>query len=201
MIDWVVVRPEHAGVLQVAAKKVVHSPKKPPAQILCAWPEAGVAARRAPRYPEVLADWADIYDVKLFTQPALAVLAEELAGLGADVLVASAELGLEVTSLGWWAKGKLVAYEHTGGGGSVAWTAEEGLGRPASDSLLVSGGQGLAKLLGADRTAALLARYEDAERAAGEVLLTRAFMRILGVEPPAMDELAGIVARVPVRRL
>ena len=212
MIDWVVVRPEHAGVLSAGAKKalggglavadvaVPQAPKKPPARMLCAWPEGASAARRAPRYPEVLADWGDIYDVKLFGNPALAVLAEEVSGLGADVLVASAELGLEVTSLGWWAKGKLVAYEHTGGGGSVAWTVEDGLGRPASDSLLVSGGQGLARLLGADRTAALLARYEDAERAAGEVLLTRAFMRILGVEPPAMDELCGIVAQVPVRR-
>jgi hypothetical protein len=212
MIDWVVVRPEHAGILEAGARKALGagalavadvavpiSPKKPPARVLCAWPDGGTG-RRAPRFPEVLADWADIYDVKLFRTPALAVLAEEISGLGADVLVASAELGLKETSLGWYAKGAIHAYEHTGSA-TVAWTPDEGLGRPATDSLLVAGGKGLAKLLGADKTAELLGRYEDANEAAGEVLLTRAFLRILGAEPPGMDQLAGIVAQVPVQRI
>src|SRR6185503_1595326 len=115
MIDWVVVRPEHAGILAAGAKKALGggslavadvavpiSPKKPPARILCAWPD-GAKGKRAPRWPEVLSDWGDIYDVKLFRNPALPLLAEEISGLGADVLVASAELGLKDVSLAWYA--------------------------------------------------------------------------------------------------
>jgi hypothetical protein len=52
----------------------------------------------------------------------------------------------------------------------------------------------LAEVLGAAEVASTLERLEKTARAVGEALLVHAFLRLLGEEPPPMDELAGRIA-------
>jgi hypothetical protein len=59
----------------------------------------------------------------------------------------------------------------------------------------------LAEVLGQAALADTLERLERTSKAVGEALLTHAFLRLLGQEPPPMDELAGRVAAQTARRI
>ncbi len=213
MFRWVVVLADQRGVLETALAKawkggdalvaelVLPSTKRrPPRPALIAWPE-GASARRPPRWPDLLNEWHEIYEDKLFPSPECPVLAEEVSGLGADALVVHGAPGLTQATIAWYAKGALVEYEHVGSA-SVAWTPETGLGRPLDGSTrqaLALGGKRLAALVGADENVNVMERIQATSAALGEVLIRRAFLRLIDHEPPAIDELNGIISQAPKR--
>lgn len=209
MFSWVIVLAEHREVLGRALPKawqggagviaelsVVSKKRRQPRPALVAWPD-GATKRRAARWPDVLTDWHDIYEDRLFPDDACAVAAEEVSGLGADALIVHGAPGLREASIGWFAKGALVEYEHVGAGGSVAWSPETGLGRPLDGSLrqaFALGGKKLAELIGSDENVNVAERIQATSAALGEVLISRALLRVLGQDPPPVDEVAGLVA-------
>jgi len=212
MFAWVVIRDENLGVLQpalarawtggaAALARLTLGAKRPRA-IAALWSD-GARARRAARWPDVLGDWQDINEEPLFPDAALPVLAEELSGLGAPALCAYAGPGFAAGTVAWYEQGALISYEHVGGS-SVAWDPDDGLGRPfdgTAASIAALGGKRIAKLFGSDRDVDVLERQQLANRAVGGVLLRRAFYRILGFDPPELDDLAGLVANAPLVRL
>jgi hypothetical protein len=215
MFTWVAVLATQRGVLETAlgrawrggtatiAELTLASPKRrQPRPALVAWSE-GASARRAPRWPEVLDEWRDIYDEKLFPAPECPVLAEEVSALGADALIVHGAPGLTQATIGWYARGALVEYEHVGGA-TVAWTPDTGLGRPLDGSVrqaMAFGGKRLASLVGSDDSVNIAERISATSAALGEVLVLRAFLRLVDQEPPPIDQLNGLVSQAPARRV
>ena len=176
--------------------------RKGPRPIVVVTPDR-TKARRAPRWPEVLDDWKDIYEDALFPEPELAVLAEEISGLGAPAACVFGGPGLAQGTVAWYEKGALISYEHVGSA-SVSWDPEDGLGRPfdgTAASIAALGGKRLAKLFGSDKTIDVMTRIDNANRAIGEVLITRVFYRFLDTDPPPIDDLAGLVATASPTRI
>jgi hypothetical protein len=106
-------------------------------------------------------------------------------------------------TVAWFERGALIGYEHVGAT-SVSWDPDEGLGRPfdgTAASLAALGGKRVAKLFGSDRDVDVLERQLMVNRAIGDVLLVRAFHRMLEQDPPPIDDLAGVVATAPKQRL
>jgi len=210
---WLVIREDNTDVLAAAIAKawsggdaviarLAFPARKAPRQIAVVWADRA-RAQRAARWPDLLDDWKDIYDEALFPNAELPVLAEELSGLGAPTLCAHAGPGLVAGTVAWYEQGALIGYEHVGGA-SVSWDPEAGLGRPfdgTAASIAALGGKRVAKLFGADRDVGVFDRALAANRAVGNVLLTRAFHRMLDQDPPAMDELAGLVAKAATVRV
>lgn len=213
MLQWVVVTAEQRDLVVRALPKawrggaaavadVVVPLKKAPRALAVAWSE-GAAPRREPRWPEVLADWVDIYDEPLFPAPGVPVLAEEASALGADAVAIHAEPGLALATVAWYEKGALRSYEHVGGA-TVAWDPAGGLGRPfdgSTRSLIALGGKKLANAVGSERNAEVFDRIEKTNRAVGETLVLRAFLQLLDADPPPWEELAALVARSPQFRV
>jgi hypothetical protein len=213
MFAWVVIQEAHTDLLAPALARawtggdarVVHlsfPAKKAPRQIAVAWCERG-RARREPRWPSLLDDWKDINEEPLFPRDDLPVLAEEVSGLGAPALCVHGGPGLVHGTVGWYEQGALISYEHVGAS-SVSWDPETGLGRPfdgTAASIAALGGKRVAKLFGSDRDVDIFDRIELANRAVGNVLLTRAFYRIIGQDPPPIDDLAGMVATASATRI
>jgi hypothetical protein len=211
MHTWLVVEAAHAALLPVAVERawkgsaavaeVLLPARKGRGALLFAWPEPEPAALRGqPRWPDVLCDWNEIHDDPLFPGAALPVLAEDLSGLGADVLLVHAEPGLAGATIAWYEKGALTLYEHVGSA-TVAWTEADGLGRPLDASGASTAALAARGLASADRDLFVLDRIDSANRATGEVLLDRAFHRFLAADPPPFDQLAGAVATAPRRLL
>lgn len=201
MFAWVVIRDDNAGVLDAALGRVwdgrPHLARiavgKHPIIVI---ESRGARSRRAPRWPDVLSDWQDINEEPLFPNTEQPVLAEELSGLGAPALCAHAGPGFATGTVAWYERGALISYEHVGAS-SVAWDPDDGLGRPfdgTAASIAALGGKRIAKLFGSDSTAGVLERQLLANRAVGGVLLRRALHRMLGADPPELDDLAGMVA-------
>ena len=214
MFAWLVIRADHSALLSAAIAKawtggeaviarLAFPSRKEPREIVVVWPDRA-KPRRAPRWPDVLGDWQDIYDdEQLFPSAEIPVLAEELSGLGAPSLCVHAGPGLARGTVAWYEQGALISYDHVGGA-SVSWTPEDGLGRPfdgTAASIAALGGKRVAKLFGSDRDVDVFERVENANRAVGGVLLTRAFYRIIGQDPPAIDDLAGMVATAAATRI
>lgn len=212
MIEWVVVRSDHRALIAPALARawqgeaaLVDLPFSA-GYVTFVAPDAATAKRPA-RWPDVVADWVEINEERLYPTDAAPVLAEELSGLGADVLALCAELDLQGTTAGWYAKGALVQIEHVGAS-QVAWTPADGLGRPfdrAGRTVGAQVGHKIAALVGDERTASLFDRLDGQRLAVGEAILQTAFHRLLGETPPPMDELRGRVAtaradRLPIRR-
>ena len=208
-----VVRADHTDVLAAAiakawtggdavAAQIAFPSKKGPRQVIVIWADRA-SARRPPHWPDVLDDWKDIYEEPLFPNAEIPVLAEELSGLGAPSLAAFAGPGLAHGTVAWYEQGALISYDHVGGA-SVSWDPDDGLGRPfdgTAASIAALGGKRVAKLFGSDRDVDVLERALQANRAVGGVLLTRAFYRIIGQDPPPIDDLAGMVATAPETRI
>ncbi len=214
MFAWVVLRQSNTDVLaaavgrawtgaaDVALLALPQTRRKPPQPIAVVTP-AGARARRAPRWPDVLGDWSELNEEPLFPSAELAVLAEELSGLGAPTLCAHGGPGLVHATVAWYERGALIGYEHVGAT-SVAWDPDDGLGRPfdgTAASLAALGGRRVAKLFGADRDVDVLERQLLVNRAIGDVLLVRAFHRMLEQDPPPIDDLAGMVATASTQRV
>jgi hypothetical protein len=213
MFAWLVIREDDTDVLVAAIGKawsggeavvarLTVPTKKPSKPIAVIWPDRA-KARREPRWPALLDDWRDIYEEALFPNAEIPVLSEELSGLGAPSLCVHAGPGLATGTVAWFEQGGLIGYEHVGGA-SVSWDPEEGLGRPfdgTAASIAALGGKRVAKLFGSERDIDVFERVENANRAVGGVLLCRAFYRILGQDPPAMDDLAGLVAKAGEQRM
>ena len=197
MFQWVVVRGEHRDLLERAIAAAVRGGSVEVAYFAytvgkkagkpCAFAlvgAAGLAPARAARWPEVLADWRDIYDERLAASEVGPVLAEEVSGLGADAVYLWGEPGLARATAAWYAKGALGELEHVGGA-TVRWAAGEGLGRPPEG--------GLASAV----ASAIDERIELQNKATGETILRRALLRMFDVDPPTPDELAGLLTRAP----
>jgi len=213
MFAWVVIREDHIDVLAPALgrawtggaariARLAFPSRKAPRQIVVAWPERATA-RRPPRWPSVLDDWRDINEEPLFPGDELPVFAEEVSGLGAPALCAHGGPGLATGTVAWYEQGALIGYEHVGGT-SVSWDPDGGLGRPfdgTAASLAALGGKRVAKLFGSDRDVDVLERIELANRAVGNVLLVRAFHRMLDQDPPPIDDLAGMFATAVADRI
>src|SRR5215475_6023661 len=158
MFEWVVVRAAHLGIVPAALGRAWKGDAGI-AQLAFSAPVAfvvplGAVPRRAPRWPDVLADWGDIYEEKLFPSDLAPVLAEELSGLGAEVLATFSELDLRKATTGWYRKGALAELEHVGGS-QVSWTPEDGLGRPFDGSRRSIGaqvGRRIAEIVGDERS-------------------------------------------------
>ena len=205
MFAWVAIRADNGGVLASAVARAWSGGAATVAQIgsILVIEAAGASARRGPRWPDVLGDWSEINEEALFPSSELAVLAEELSGLGAPTLAAHGGPGLATGTVAWFERGALIGYEHVGSS-SVSWDPDDGLGRPfdgTAASLAALGGRRVAKLFGADATANVLERQLHVNRAIGEVLLVRAFHRLLDQDPPPIDDLAGMVATAPKQRV
>lgn len=213
MHTWLVVEAAHGPLLPVAverawqgsaaaAAEVLLPARKGRGALLFVWPEPDPepSLRRQPRWPDVLCDWNEIHEEPLFPRPALAVLAEDLSGLGADVLLVHAEPGLAGATIAWYERGALALYEHVGGA-TVAWSEADGLGRPLDASGASRAALAARGLASADRDLFVLDRIDSANRATGEAVLDRAFHRLLAADPPPFDELAGVVVTSPRRLL
>jgi hypothetical protein len=213
MFAWVAIRAENSDVLAAAVGRawsggeaevaqLAFAARRAPRQIAVIG-AAGARARRTARWPDVLGDWSELNEEPLFPASELCVLAEELSGLGAPALCAHGGDGLATGTVAWYERGALIGYEHVGST-SVSWDPEEGLGRPfdgSAASLAALGGKRVAKLFGADRAADVLERQLLVNRAIGDVLLVRAFHRLLDQDPPPIDDLAGMVATAPKQRV
>ncbi|HUS64023.1 MAG TPA: hypothetical protein VMZ28_05745 [Kofleriaceae bacterium] len=194
MFSWVVVEAEHGKLLPPAlalawgsgaeVARVALPARKALRELLFVAAPPGQRPLRAPRWPDVLTDWHDIYGDALFPDDALPVLAEALSSLGADALALHADHGLAGATVAWYAKGALSLYEHVGGS-TVAWNEEDGLGRPPDGTFTGA------------VTSFVLDRIALQNRATGEALLVRALHRFLAADPPPFDDLAGRVATAP----
>ena len=211
MHTWLVVEAAHGALLPVAVERawrgsaaavaeVLLAARKGRGALLFVWPGAEPTPRGQPRWPDVLCDWTEIHEEPLFPGAALPLLAEDLSGLGADVLLVHAEPGLAGATIAWYEKGALTLYEHVGGA-TVAWSEADGLGRPLDASGASNAALAARGLASADRDLFVLDRIDSANRATGEALLDRAFHRFLAADPPPFDELAGVVATAPRRLL
>jgi hypothetical protein len=191
----VVIEAAHAGLVPaalgrvwsggaLAAVRLALPARRGERELLFLWPETEPSLRRSARWPEVLVDWQEIHGDALFPGQPLPLLAEGLSGLGAEALALHADHGLAGATVAWYEKGALALYEHVGSA-TVAWTEEGGLGRPAEGGLAMAA------------ASFVLDRIALQNRASGEALLRRALHRFLAAEPPAFEELAGMVATAP----
>jgi len=208
MFEWVVIRYQHRDVLGAALKNAwrgdaaVADLAFGDVAATFVWP-IGATAKRKPSWPDVVSDWVDINEERLFPSDAAPVLAEELSGLGADVLAAYGELDLSRSSTGWYRKGALAELEHVGPS-QVAWTPERGLGRPFDSAGRTVGaqvGRRIAEIVGDERSASLFDRLDGQRLAVGEAILSTAFLRLLGTTPPPLAELRGRVSTAPAQKI
>jgi hypothetical protein len=206
MFEWTVVEHARREVLVRALSRgwrdgqavlcdLVVPHEKQPRTLCVAWAE-GASAMRKPRWPDLLTDWSDIHEDALFPSAEAPVLAEEVSGLGADAFICHGQPGLSRATVGWYEKGALTAYEHVGSA-TVSWTPGGGLGRPFDGSVAQLLARG-AKALLPDET--VLDRIEKTNAAVGELLIRRAFLRLLDDDPPPIDELHGLLARTHQHR-
>lgn len=161
----------------------------------------GSRAKRAARWPEILTDWAEIYSTKLFPSDAVPVLCEEASGLGADALAIFGEPGLGRATVAWYAKGLLAVYERVSAEGTIAWAPGQPLGRPFDGNLRRAASWVGHKLASSASDESLFDRMDNTNRAVGEALISRALWRMLDTKPPALDEMAGLLAQAPLRRM
>lgn len=156
-----------------------------------------VTARRAARFPDVLTDWADIYEEPLFPSPRTLVAGELLSESGDDCLALFADLGAPAGARGgiaWFEKGALVEFEQVGGA-AVSWQRGQPLSRPVlagARAQLASLGRAHADT---ERDAGLYERVEAGLAATTEAVLGRALIRLLGDDPPPLNELAQLLVR------
>jgi hypothetical protein len=214
-LEWLVVRSEHRDLLPRAVARAwrggagaladvpfATKPGHPPRSLSFVWPE-GCSAQRAARWPDVVAEWIEIYEEKVFPSDLVPVLGEELSLLGAPAMAVRAEDGLAQATMVWYEKGAVAEIEHIGGS-QVAWLPETGLGRPYDGSTAQLAGQAgkrLARWFGAGATAGALERMDGVNVAAGATILGLAFYRLLENDPPPVDDIAGMVARAHAFRL
>ncbi len=154
----------------------------------------GANARRAPRFPDVLTDWADIYEEPLGHSVLVTVAAEILSEGGQDVLAMFADLGDPEgprAATGWYDKGALVELEQVGKA-SVAWKTGGELGRPSAGDV-TSALASAAKHLSDD---SVFDRIDKGRDAAAEAILLRAMRRALAADPPPLRELLALGDRV-----
>src|SRR5262245_4002228 len=139
MIEWLLMPGNQAQVCRQvlgrawsgAARLHVLQPSRKSREVTVLVPEAA-SARRAPRWPDVLTDWADIYEEPLFPSPRGPVAGEVLSEVGDECLALFADLGAPSGARGgiaWYEKGGLVELEMVGHA-AVAWQQGKPLSRP-----------------------------------------------------------------------
>ena len=208
MIEWVVVAVPRAAkrpALEAIVERLGHAwsggvgrwgwaelgPKVNPCLLLA--PGAARACRE-PRFPDLLTDWADIYEERLGHSPLAPAAAEVLSEGGQDALALFADLGDPEgprAAVAWYDKGALVELEQVGKA-SVAWKSGGELGRPSAGDF-TSALASAAKHLSDD---SVFDRIEKGRDATAEAILLRAMRRALAADPPPLRELLALGDRV-----
>lgn len=182
------------GVVRVAVLKPTEDAR------ICTVVEAdAVSALRKPRWPDVLTDWVDIYEEPLFPSPKLPVAGEAFSETGSEALVLFADLGDPERPRGgiaWYQKGGVVELEQAGKA-AVAWQKGQPLSRPKAGGVRGSLASLGKRMASTERDAALYDRVESGLAATAEGILDRALLRLLGDDPPPLNELAERVERAP----
>lgn len=162
-----------------------------------------VTAVQRPRWPDVLTDWVDIYEEPLFPSPRLPVAGELLSESGSEALALFADLGDPQRPRGgiaWYHKGGVAEFEQAGKA-AVAWQKGQPLGRPKAGGVRGSLASLGRRMASTERDAALYDRVESGLAATAETIVTRALLRMLGDDPPPLNELAEKVERAPRLRI
>jgi hypothetical protein len=205
MIDWVLVRGDQRDVVYrgfgaawaggTACEALLTLAKGP---VVVAFNEGG-RARRAPRWPDVLAEWREFHAQPLFADDRVPVLAEEVSALGVVALALSVAPGAARATAAWYSKGALVEYEHVGGV-AVAWYEDSGLGQPRVGDFVHAIADVARATADSASEAGLYDRVEHGLVAAAGGLYAKAMHRLLDADGPGCDDLAGMVARAPCAR-
>lgn len=198
MIEWLllpetklaVVRGRLPQAWSGSALAYPFQPTKDARPALLLVPERAVA-RRAPRWPDVLSDWSDIYEEPLFPSPRLPVAGEVVSEGGVECLALHLDLGHPSGARGgvaWYDKGGVVELEQVGAA-SVAWRRGEALSRPSLSgavSQLAALGR---RTAGTARDAGLYERVETSRAVTAEAIVLRALLRLCGDDPPPIQEI------------
>ena len=156
-----------------------------------------ITALRKPRWPDVLADWTDIYEESLFPSPSLPAAGEVLSETGGETLALFADLGHPSGPRGgiaWYHKGGLTEFEQVGNA-AVAWQKGQPLSRPRvhdARAQLASLGRSVAA---SDRDAGLYDRVESSRAVTTDSILARALLRLTDADPPPINTLAEVLHR------
>ncbi|MBL8635677.1 MAG: hypothetical protein JNM40_20800 [Myxococcales bacterium] len=156
-----------------------------------------VRAVRSPNWPDVLSDWSDIHEESLFPSPLLPVAGEVLSESGPDVLCLFADPSQPERVRGgiaFYERGALRELEQVGRA-AVAWQKGQPLGRPrVTDfrSQLFSFGK---KMADTRRDADLFQRADAARAITAEMVVARALLKVLDIDPPSLPDLAQALER------
>ena len=181
-----------------AAQLVVLRPTSKSREISVLVPVA-VTALREPRWPDVLGDWVDIYEEPLFPRAALPVAAEVLSESGEDCLALHADLGAPSGARGgiaWYEKGGVVELELVANA-AVAWRKGQPLSRPSAGGVKAQLASFAKRNAGSERDAGLYERVEAGLSGTAEAVFFRALVRLLGDDPPPLNEMAAQVMAAP----
>jgi hypothetical protein len=210
MIEWLLMPGNQLPLLRTllgrawrgGAQARVLQPTDRSREITVLIPEDAQALRQA-RFPDVLTDWVDIYEEPLFPSPRAPVAGEVLSEQGDDCLALHADLGAPGGARGgiaWYEKGALVELEQVGKA-AVAWRRGEALGRPSAVGVKAQLASLAGRMADTERDAGLYERVEAGLSATTEAVLGRALLRLLGDDPPPLNELARAVLAAPGARL
>ena len=169
-----------------------------PGWVTVAWP-LGSRAQRAPRWPDVLADWREFHDEALFPSAEVPVLAEEVSALGANALALSVAPGAARADIGWYHQGGLAEWEHVGAT-TAAWYPDAGLDVPRLSGALAAAVDLARAAAESAAEASVYDRIHAGLAASATAIYKKALHRLLGADPPDCDDLAGIVAKAPTAR-
>lgn len=156
-----------------------------------------VRAVRSPNWPDVLSDWSDIHEESLFPSPLLPVAGEVLSESGPDVLCLFADPSQPERVRGgiaFYERGALRELEQVGRA-AVAWQKGQPLGRPRITdfrSQLFSFGK---KMADTRRDADLFQRADAARAITAEMVVARALLKVLDIDPPSLPDLAQALER------
>ncbi|HEX2573960.1 MAG TPA: hypothetical protein VH877_30710 [Polyangia bacterium] len=202
MLDCVMAQGDERSRVREAAKRtlvggqlLLWAGELAPGRVVTVAQVEGARARRALGWPELLADWSEIHETRPYPGEATPALAQQLSALGVPAFAVAFDGARAAAAVAWFEGGALISLEHVGEA-TVAWTPEEGLGRPRMAG--VRGGlMAAARSLGGEET--ILDRIEAQHAAGSRAIVERALVRLCD-RPPAIDEFAGWLAlQVPER--
>lgn len=203
MLDCVMVQGDERPRLREAAKRALAGGRLllcagelAPGRVVTVAQVEGARARKTFGWPELLADWSEIHEAPPYPGEAMPALAQQVSGLGVPAFAIAFEGARDAAAVAWFERGALISLEHVGQA-TVAWTPEEGLGRPRMAG--VKGGlMAAARSLGGEEM--ILDRIEAQHAAGARAIVERALVRLCD-RPPAVDEFAGWLALQASERL
>ena len=195
MFDWVLAQGDeraktHAAALRSLARGDLFLVALPLGnkQVTIARAE-GCFPRKRVTWPELLVDWSEINEEAPYPAEASPALAQTLSELGVPAFAVAFDPARDAAAVAWYERGQLIQLEHIGRS-VVAWTPEEGLGRPRMSGL-AGGVASLARSLGGDEN--ILDRIEAQHASGARAIVERVLVRLCN-KPPPVDDVAGMVA-------